>query len=113
MDSLVKVEEAISEGVKAVIELTPAVTFDHVLFSVEKIYVNSEFHIGTDSYRFGFNLIPPAGKEITVAFARKITSPSLEGTITIEELKDQVRKIASAAITYEDQYKNDKQKTSF
>lgn len=45
----------------------------YLLFSVEKIWVNAQLRRGTDDRNSGFNLVPPAGKEIVVRFREDIT----------------------------------------
>lgn len=76
-----KEEKEISEGVTLGYELKslePSSTEDYTIWSVEKVYFNIHFRIGTDDHTAGVNFVPTYGHEVRVALAN--------GNVDIEEV---------------------------
>lgn len=115
-DNKKHVEEEIKPGTvvqATLVPLEPAVTEDAILFSVEKIYVQIEFQLGTSNHRAGFTLLPPDGKQILVASARMPVIAVPDNAISFDEFKDQMRKIADSTTAYQERIKDNQNKTSF
>ena len=63
--------------------ISSAIVDGLVLFAVEKIWISCQIRQGTNDRNGGFNLVPPAGMEIVVAFmVKEQVTTQLQHTIS-------------------------------
>lgn len=74
---------------------------DHTVWTVEKMYVNFTFRVGSDDYTSGFNIVPPVGHEMRVAIRNQNEMKALpDGVVLYEEFEKQFLAMADSVVAF-------------